>query len=258
MNALKILLSNDDGIKAKGIWALASVLSKDHEIVIAAPSAQQSGMSHALSIHQQIEFKAVSVERIIELAQAHDLKLKNSVEAWEIGGTPTDCVKIYLEAMNNSSKPDVVISGINHGANLATDVTYSGTVGAALEGHLHEISSLAVSLDIDSTISFEAAALATAQFLNEAWRREGNFFYNVNFPKSFRDGNAEFIWTRLGKRDYINAFKLMNEEDKTYYRIGGQVYDIDRSEGTDIYAVECGYISVTPLHADMTNYKKLV
>ena len=255
---MRILLSNDDGIEAKGIWALASVLSKDHEIIIAAPQKQQSGMSHALSIHRQVEFKAVGVDRIIELAQKHDLKLHNSIEAWAIDGTPTDCVKIYLEAMNTSTKPDVVISGINHGANLATDVVYSGTVGAALEGYLHDISALAVSLDIKSEIEFEEAARSTAKFLREARLHESIFFYNLNFPVKYKDDEAEFIWTRLGKRDYINAFKLMNEEDKTYYRIGGEVYDIDRSEGTDIFAVECGYVAVTPLHADMTNYKKII
>mgnify|MGYP002624166763 CR=1 FL=1 len=255
---MKILLSNDDGIEAKGIWALASALSKDHEIIIAAPKTQQSGMSHALSIHKHVEFKAVTVERIIELAQKHDLKLHNPIDAWELDGTPTDCVKIYLEAMNTSTKPDAVISGINHGANLATDVTYSGTVGAALEGYLHDISALAVSIDINSEITFEKAASATAKFLKEASRHESVFFHNINFPKKFKDNEAEFIWTRLGKRDYINAFKLLSDEGKTYYRIGGEVYDIDRSEGTDIYAVECGYVSVTPLHADMTNFKKII
>lgn len=255
---MKILLSNDDGIQAKGIWALASVLSKDHDIIVAAPQRQQSGMSHALSIHQKVEFKRIGDERIIELAQKHDLKLGNPIEAWEIDGTPTDCIKIYLEAVNPSAKIDAIISGINHGANLATDVVYSGTVGAALEGYLHEIPSLAVSIDIDSEISFKTAAFSIAQFLLEQWRHEEMFFYNVNFPKTFKDDIAQFVLTRLGKRDYINAFKLFNEEDKTYYRIGGQIYDLDRSEGTDIYAVECGYISVTPLHADMTDYKKLV
>lgn len=255
---MKILLSNDDGITAKGIWALASVLSRDHDIIIAAPKYQQSGMSHALSIHQKVEFKQLSDERISEFAQRHELELENPIEAWEIGGTPTDCVKIYLEAVNPSAKIDAVISGINHGANLATDVVYSGTVGAALEGYLHEIPSLAVSLDIDSEISFKTAAISTANFLMSVWLKEEMFFYNINFPKAFRDKNAEFVWTRLGRRDYINAFKLFNEEDKTYYRIGGQIYDLDRSEGTDIYAVECGFISVTPLHADMTDYKKLV
>lgn len=255
---MKILLSNDDGIVAKGIWALASVLSKTNQVIVAAPSRQQSGMSHALSIHRMVEFKKVGAARLVDLLKRNELKLHGEVEAWEIDGTPTDCVKVYLEALNTEAKPDVVISGINHGANLATDVVYSGTVGAALEGYLHEISSLAVSLDIDSEISFEDAAQSTADFLGEAIFHERNFFFNLNFPKKYKEGGAEFVWTRLGRRDYINAFKLMNEDDKTYYRIGGQVYDIDRSEGTDIYAVDCGCISVTPLHADMTNYKKLV
>ncbi len=258
MTVLRILLSNDDGIEAKGIWALASALSKDHEIVVAAPKNQQSGMSHALSIHREVEFKTVEVERIIELAQKHELKLHSSIEAWSIDGTPTDCVKIYLEAMNTSAKPDVVISGINYGANLATDVVYSGTVGAALEGYLHDISALAVSIDINSEIAIEEAARSTAKFLREAHLHESIFFYNLNFPVKYKDDEAEFIWTRLGKRDYINAFKLVSDADKTFYRIGGEVYDIDRSEGTDIYAVECGYVAVTPLHADMTNYKKII
>ena len=254
---MKILLSNDDGIAAKGIWALASVLSKEHEIIIAAPMEQQSGMSHALSIHKQIEFKSVRPGRIKELLDEHELPLNGRIEAWEIGGTPTDCVKIYLEAIKPTAKPDVVISGINHGANLATDVVYSGTVGAALEGHLHNIAALAVSLDIASELEFEDAAEATAKFLIDTWKRDRNFFLNINFPKQYKNSRAEFVYTKLGRRDYINAFKLLNNEDKTYYRIGGQVYDIDCSEGTDIYAVECGYVSVTPLHADMTDYEKL-
>ena len=121
---MNVLLTNDDGIKGTGLWALANVLKvRGHEVTIAAPLNQQSGMSHALGLMREIEYKHFD---------------NPDCEAWAFDGTPTDCVKIYLEGMSNK-KFDTVISGINDGANLSTDVLYSGTVGAALEGFLHAI-----------------------------------------------------------------------------------------------------------------------
>ena len=147
---MKILLTNDDGIDGAGLWAMARAL-KNFEVVIAAPMHQQSGVAHAMTIHRMMEYRRV----------------ENSVcEAWAIDGTPTDCVKIYLEAMA-ADKFDAVISGINDGANLATDVLYSGTVGGALEGFLHDIPALAVSRDIASGISFAEAAGTRRDFLSQ-------------------------------------------------------------------------------------------
>ena len=176
-----------------------------------------------------------------------------------IDGTPTDCVKIYLEAMCEGNWPDLVISGINHGANLATDVLYSGTVGAALEGFLHEIPSAAVSLTTESEITFDQAARATLQYLeSELQKNPKGFFYNINFPKRFKNDEATFVMSRLGHRDYINAFQMHKDErGRTYYRVGGQIYDIDRSEGTDIFATDEGYVAVTPLQTDLTDHKLL-
>ena len=243
---MRILLTNDDGIQGVGLWALAHAL-KNHgfEIIIAAPMNQQSGMSHALSVLREVEYKRFD---------------NPDFEAWTFNGTPTDCVKIYLEGMNDGKKFDALISGINDGANLATDVLYSGTVGAALEGFLHKIPSLAVSRDKNSEIPFETVAKSTVSYLEKilSIKREP-FLHNINFPKNFRADKTEFIATRLGHRDYINAFtSRTDDEGRAYFHIGGTVYDIDDSEGTDIHAVNLGYVSVTPLHADNADYDSIV
>ena len=243
---MNVLLTNDDGIKGLGIWALADALkNRGHEVTIAAPFTQQSGMSHALSVLREIEYKKFP---------------NDTCEAWIFNGTPTDCVKIYLEGMNTDKKFDAVISGINDGANLATDVLYSGTVGAALEGFLHQIPSLAVSRDKNSEIPFEIAAQNTVSYLEKVFALNlDTFLHNVNFPVNFRSNKPEFLITRLGQRDYINAFQSrVGEDGKTYFRIGGTIFDTDSSEGTDIFAVNQGFIAVTPLNYDFADYDSII
>lgn len=239
---MKILVTNDDGIDGAGIWAMARALhDKNFEVAIAAPMRQQSGMAHAFTVWKKIEFRRV----------------EDKIEAWTIDGTPTDCVKFYLEELGKDEKISAVISGINDGANLATDVLYSGTVGGALEGYLHDIPALAVSRDKNSEISFEEVAKITAQYFSEKIKTDEIFFQNLNFPKKFRNGAAEFKSARLGKRDYLNAFIRSNENGKNYFEIRGEIYDVDKSEGTDIFAVEQGFISVTPLHFDVVHHEKI-
>ena len=201
-------------------------------------------MSHALNVLREVEYKRVDAD----------------CEAWTFDGTPTDCVKIYLEGMSDAKNFDAVISGINNGANLATDVLYSGTVGAALEGYLHAIPSLAVSRDKNSVIPFDAVADLTLDYLEKILRVMSKpFLHNVNFPKKFRTATPEFVGTRLGQRDYLNAFTSRTDSDgRTYFHIGGTVYDLDAGEGTDIYAVKQGFISVTPLHTDVADHAALV
>ena len=245
MITLKILLTNDDGIRGTGLWAIANMLkTRGHEVTIAAPFNQQSGMSHALSLQREIEYKRFD---------------NPDFEAWTFDGTPTDCVKIYLEGMN-PGKFDALISGINDGANLATDVIYSGTVGGALEGFLHAIPSLAVSRDKNSTIPFDMAASATVDYLEKLLSVKSEpFFHNLNFPKNFHAGKAEFVSTRLGQRDYLNAFTShTDDKGRAYFKIGGTIVDLDDGEGTDIYAVNRGFISVTPLHSDVSDYDSMV
>lgn len=238
---MEILLTNDDGIKGAGLWALVDALKvRGHKVTIAAPLRQQSGMAHALSVLREVEYKRFD---------------NDDCEAWTFDGTPTDCVKIYLEGMSDK-KFDALISGINDGANLATDVLYSGTVGAALEGFLHAIPSLAVSRDKNSAIPFGEAATATVDYLEKilSVKREP-FLHNVNFPKNFRAGKAEFLATRLGCRDYINAFTSRTDDDgRAYFRIGGTICDLDAGEGTDIHAANSGFVSVTPLKFDTADY----
>lgn len=242
---MEILLTNDDGIKGAGIWALADALKiRGHKVTIAAPFNQQSGMAHALSVLREIEYRRFD---------------NPDYEAWTFDGTPTDCVKIYLEGMSNK-KFDALISGINDGANLATDVLYSGTVGAALEGFLHEIPSLAVSLNKNSEITFDEAATATVDYLEKilAIKRDP-FLHNLNFPKKLRIDKIKFVITRLGRRDYINAFTSRTDDTgHAYFKIGGTIIDLDANEGTDIYANECGFVSVTPLHCDPADYEAIV
>ena len=236
---MKILLTNDDGIEGAGLWAMAHALSKKFEIVISAPMTQQSGMAHALTFGRSVEFKKIDAE----------------FETWAIDGTPTDCVKIYMEAINREKNIGAVISGINDGANLATDVLYSGTVGAALEGFLHDIPALAISRDVHSEIPFSDVAEVAAKFFAEKFSDEKNFFYNLNFPKKYRDGKPELKNSRLGRRDYINAFKKHTDETgRTFYKTGGEIIDLDESEGTDIFAVRSGFVAVTPLDFDVTNH----
>ncbi len=244
-DTLKILLTNDDGIQSAGLWSMANALkAHGHSVTITAPMYQQSGMAHALSVLREVEYK----------------RLDNpDFDGWLFDGTPTDCVKIYLEALS-TEKFDALISGINDGANLATDVLYSGTVGAALEGFLHEIPSIAVSRDRESTIPFDEIAELTIYYLEKVLAVQNEIFlHNVNFPKKFRTNKAELLLTRLGRRDYLNAFKSRtDDEGRTYFKIGGTACDLDDSEGTDIHAVNQGYVSVTPLNSDFADYYSLV
>lgn len=242
---MKVLLTNDDGINGEGLWALVHALKiRGHDVTIAAPFKQQSGMSHALTFLREIEYKRFD---------------NPDCTAWTFDGTPTDCVKIFLEGMS-TDKFDALISGINDGANLATDVLYSGTVGAALEGFLHAIPSLAVSRDKDSTISFDEAATVTVDYLEKILSVKCEpFLHNVNFPKNFRAGKPEFMSTRLGQRDYINAFTSRTDDDgRAYFRIGGTISDSDITDGTDIHAVNRGFVSVTPLQTDVADYDAIV
>ncbi len=238
---MKVLLTNDDGIDGAGLWAMARALKK-FEVAIVAPMYQQSGMSHALTVQRKMEYRQIE---------------NPDFEVWAIDGTPTDCVKIYLEEIAKAENIGAVISGINDGANLATDVLYSGTVGGALEGFLHDIPALAVSRDVRSEISFEAVAEVAARYFKNQMELGDVFFHNVNFPKRYRAGRAEFKFSRLGKRDYINAFIRHSEGGKNYFEIRGEIYDSDNGEGTDLFAVENGYVSVTPLHTDVTHHEKI-
>ena len=162
-DVLRILLTNDDGIEAAGIEALVRVLSPHHTVVVAAPAFEQSGMSHA-----------ITVKRCIRLDRCLPLEERYGVAAYRIEGTPADCVKLYLEAISSDIYPEYVISGINHGANLGTDVLYSGTANAAMEAYLHGITATAISIDMESEISYDTAAYAAwSSRLHQRFSKDG-------------------------------------------------------------------------------------
>ena len=243
---MNILILNDDGIAAEGLRSLARHLAQRHSVTVAAPMHQQSGTSHALTIGRAIEVRAD------EYFDAYA-----AIRAWAIDGTPTDCGKLYLDAIAEEM-PDVVLSGINHGSNLGTDVIYSGTVGAAFEGFFHGIQSFAISLPEGSHISFAEAAAYFEPFMEKILMGTGKpFLLNINFPKELAGGTPQFVFARQGGRDYINAFERIEENGRVHYKVAGEVSDTDKGAGTDIYAVEHGLISVTPVGMDMTDYPLL-
>lgn len=247
---MRILLCNDDGIGAEGLDALVNELAPEHAVTVSAPLSQQSGKSHAMTVHAEVE--------LLRGKAMQEKYRQYGVEAWAVAGTPVDSVKLYLEALVQV-KPDVVISGINDGSNLATDILYSGTVGAAREAFLHGVPAFAVSRDYGSAWSFAEVAHAFHSFLMETMeRRDGEcFLYNVNFPKKHNPGPAKFVYGRQGVRDYLNAYNRIDRDGRIFYAVHGTPYDTDKSEPTDIYATEQGYVSVTPLKVDATDYEEM-
>lgn len=242
---MRILLTNDDGISAPGIRALWEKLNQLGEVFIVAPSVEQSASSQAITVHHPIRVDEYKIDT-------------DGVKGWSIGGTPTDCVKLALESILDK-KPDIVISGINLGANLGSDVLYSGTVSAAIEGALHNIPAIAVSLDVWKNPDFSYAADFTRQLACKLMKEKlpSNTLLNVNVPGTLQE-IGEMAMTQLGIREYTNTFdKRTDPRGRCYYWMGGQIIDREDAENTDTFAVKNGRISVTPIHFDLTNYPLL-
>ena len=236
-----ILVSNDDGIHSEGLQALAGALAElGTEMVVVAPDREQSAVSHSLTLHRPLRVNAAGPGR------------------FAIDGTPTDCVNLAINGIL-PRRPTLVVSGINKGANLGDDVTYSGTVSAAMEGTLLGVPSIAISQIGRDEFRFDAAANFAARLA--AWvLRDGlprDTLLNVNVPPCL-DGSVPrgFALTRMGRRRYGDAVvEKVDPRGRKYYWIGGEeVAGIDE-EGTDFHAVAAGLISVTPIHLDLTNYK---
>lgn len=237
-----ILLSNDDGVHAKGIRTLEAVLSRIAEVVVVAPLHEQSAKSHALSLAAPLR------HRVIDGFHAVD-------------GTPADCIYVALYKTELlPRRPDLVVSGINHGYNLASDTFYSGTVAAAREGALRGIPSIAFSHGSGPGGSFEAASEVALGIVGRmlATQRSGPTpLVNVNFPA----GRSEYrgvVTTRLGQRAYDDS--VIGRKDPRgvdYYWIGGPNAHHERIEGTDTAAVDDGFVSITPLVLDATSDRHL-
>ena len=241
---MRILLTNDDGIGAPGIAALWNELSDVAEITVVAPDSEKSATSQAITVHYPIRVDPYPVDN-------------KKVTAWRIGGTPTDCVKIAVETLMEKP-PQIIISGINQGANMGTDVLYSGTVSAAIEGALHGIPSIAVSLDSWNKQNFLPAAKFTKKL--SLTLKEHNLpsdtLLNVNVPDLPQEQLQATQITKLGVRQYENTFeRRLDPRGRIYYWMGGNLAQIENEADTDVVAVKNGSISVTPVHFDLTNYE---
>lgn len=232
-----ILVSNDDGVHAVGIQRLAAALAPLGRVVVIAPDREQSAASHKLSLHQPI--------RVTEVRPG----------ALAVDGTPTDCVYLGIHELLGA-RPDLVVSGINHGPNLGTDVHYSGTVAAAVEGTLMGVPSFAVSCVARREPNWDHAARFAAELaawvLAEPGRLPKGVTLNVNVP-----GGAppRYRWARLGHRLYDHSVERREDpRGRTYYWIGGNPSPHADEPGTDSQAVRDGFISVTPLGLDLTDF----
>ncbi len=236
---MHILLTNDDGIGARGLQALRkSVIGLGADIYVVAPDRDQSAISHSLTLSRPLRI--------------HELEDK----VFSVQGTPTDCVMLAIRYLLNR-KPDLILSGINHGPNLGDDVTYSGTVAAAVEGTMLGVLSVAISLAHWRPVDFSTAAEVAARLCRLVLQNglPEDTYLNVNIPSVDLKEISGVEITRLGKRIYRDAVeKRTDEKGNFFFTIGGQEPSWEGGENTDFSAIEANRISITPLHLDVTNY----
>lgn len=254
---MKVLIGNDDGIFALGIRTLANTLAAaGYEVTVVCPDRERSATGHGLTMHEPI--RAERVESIFH----------PTVKAWACSGTPSDCIKLGLGALLDSP-PDFVLSGINHGPNLGTDVLYSGTVAAAMEGAIEGIPSLAFSLASFSCQEFQPAAQFAKTLLAQlaASPLPKVMLLNVNVPALPGKEIAGVAVSRQGIRRYYDVFeKRVDPRGKTYYWLAGEVLEeletpqatSSQQVPTDVQAIRNAYITVTPLKYDLTYTPGLV
>ncbi len=238
---MRILLSNDDGYFAPGLHELASVLGAIADITVVAPERDRSGASNSLTL-----------DRPLKLARAQN-------GFYHINGTPTDCVHMAVTGLLDDL-PDMVVSGINHGANMGDDTVYSGTVAAATEGYLLGIPSIAVSLAAAGDKHFNTAARVALELVKQFQAKPANepFLLNVNVPDLPYESLQGREVTRLGKRHKAEPIvKSQNPRGETVYWVGAAGGEQDAGEGTDFFAVNAGRVAITPLQIDLTHYARL-
>lgn len=236
----RILVTNDDGIHSEGLKHLEESLREIGDVFVVAPASEMSGASHSLTLSRPL--------RIRKIDERH----------WSVDGTPTDCVLLALnKIIGAEEQPQICVSGINYGANLGDDVSYSGTVAGALEATILGLPSIAMSLvskrRFDFTEAANFAVTAVRKVLEEGLPK--GTLLNINIPQ------GEIKGVRLTRQGIKNARPMIAENrdprGRPYFWIGEQYYGSEAEEGTDYRAVEEGYISVTPIRSDMTDHNSL-
>ena len=238
---MRILISNDDGYFAPGLSCLAEHLAKIADVVVVAPERDRSGASNSLTLDRP-------------------LKLHRAANGfYYVNGTPTDCVHLAVTGMLDQ-QPDMVVSGINAGANMGDDTIYSGTVAAATEGFLLGIPAMAVSLASKKFAHYETAARVATDLVQRFARQTHShpWLLNVNVPDVPHDQLQGISVTRLGKRHKAEpVMKASNPQGETVYWVGAAGKAQDAGEGTDFYALAQQHVSLTPLQIDLTQYGQL-
>lgn len=242
---MKILISNDDGILAYGIRALIEALSPCHDVYVVAPDRERSAAGHSLTLHTPL--------RVEEVDPKYGAK-----RCWMTTGTPGDCVKLAINAiLSDDEKPDLVISGINHGPNLGADILYSGTVSCAMEGAMMGYQSIATSLasmrceyeDFKVTASFVAELISKL----DTYKIPKKTILNVNVPGLEKEDIAGIAITELGSRMFTDEYeKRIDPRGKVYYWMAGELITEPDDANTDISAVRNNLISITPITYEMT------
>jgi len=233
---MRVLVSNDDGIFADGLWALVGELKRVAEVVVVAPDREQSARGTAVTLGQPLRVQRVE-------------PLVGGVASYSVAGTPADSVIMALGRVAGDNI-DLVVSGINRGSNLGEDVFISGTVAAALQGYLHGLPAVAVSVDDFDSPYLDVAARLAALLAREigAGVIPVGALLNINLPNlSLAEIKGARV-TRLAHKSHINAVEAGSGDGQEYYRLVRQRLNNTDDKGTDIWAVENGYISATPLH----------
>jgi 5'-nucleotidase len=239
MSRPRILVTNDDGVFSEGIERLAAALSAVGDVYTVAPDQERSAAGHSLTLHHPLRAKLIGQQR------------------WSVDGTPTDCVNWGVLHLLRDERPKLLFSGINLGLNLGDDVTYSGTVSAAFEGTLIGIPSVAISQEIETGFTFDAAAAFAVRMAGDLLEQplSPGTLINVNVPAGEPRGVRV---GRQGRRRYGEAvIEKLDPRGRPYYWIGATPPQGELEQGTDLAAVAEKYISMTPLHLDLTDYRSI-
>lgn len=240
-----IVVTNDDGVYSEGIYKLGKALSRAAKVVIIAPDRERSATGHAITVHRPLRVTPVQIRE------------DNKIEAYTVNGTPSDCVKLAVEVILDRP-PDLIFSGINRGPNLGTDIVYSGTVSAAIEGAILGIPSIAISVAEYETpiydIAAEFALSITKQILQVGLSKDT--ILNINVPSVEKQDITGVAVTYLGNRRYKNTFeKRFDPRGMVYYWMAGEVVEDPIDINSDVGAIKNNMISITPVHFNLTKYE---
>ena len=251
---MKILLINDDGIDAPGLWAAAEVLRKVGELFVVAPEQEQSGVGASLTLHHSLAVRSVAVDRFLK----EDVPGVFDVTAYAVEGTPGDCAILALEKLTGSL--DLVVSGINRGSNMGWDVMVSGTIGGAVQGFVRGCPTIAISVGSVRDPKFESPAVILEMVAQRLCEQppDFNLFLNINVPSLPVDRLAGMQVTRLGNRSYGESVREEGIGDQKKYKIArDRPISGDAQPGTDIWAVKNNHVSITPLHIGLGNSEQI-